>query len=268
MKNGKPTRKMLGPAPTTKSVVKKAVRRAAKSIFAKKVLAVVNQKEETKYSGEWTGSALIIQPSVVVPGNLYRAIARTTQGNGDNQRIGDSIQPTRARVLFSVGFNTNSAYLVDQIVNIYLLRVKGATTPATVAAVPAHTLLKVGDGTNRDADEPNQQLMVNELNRLPINTDQFTVMKHFRFRMAKGLGFPNSAGPPGAGDTSTTITHQPIKYLSYSYKPPTLKYNEAGDTLPTNHYPVWCAWVTNVDGSTSQAQVNISVRAELYFKDA
>lgn len=248
--------------------MKKAVKKAAKSAFAKKVLAVVNRKEETKYSGEWIYSAQILQPSVVVPGNLYRTLPGIAQGNGDNQRIGDSITPVRARVLFSVGFNTNSAYLVDQIVNIWLLRPKGASTAAQVNAIPAATLLKVGDGTNRDANEPNQQLMVNELNRLPINTDQFTPLKHFQFRMAKGLGFPNSAGPPGAGDSPTTITHQPIKYLSYTYKPPTLKYNGAADTLPTNHYPVWCAWVTNVDGSTSQAQLNISVRGELYFKDA
>lgn len=252
----------------TKAIVKKAVRKATKSAFARKVLAVVNRREETKYRGEWIYSAQILQPSAVVPGNLYRALPSVTQGDGDHQRIGDSIQPTKARVVFTVGFNTQSAYLVDQIVNIYLLRAKGATTAPAVAALPAHTLLKVGNGTNRDADDPNQQFMVSELNRLPINTDQFTVMKHFQFRMAKGLGFPNSAGPPGGGDSPTTITHQPIKYLSYTYKPPTLKYNEAGDQLPTNHYPVWCAWVTNVDGSTSQAQVYISVRGELYFKDA
>ena len=264
MKNGRPFRKAISTAPA----VRKAIRKVKNTALARKVLTVVNRHKESKYCGELDQNALGLVQGVTVPGELYRMVPRTTQGVADHQRIGNTIEPKKAHLYLTLNFDTSDAFAVDQWVNILILRVKGAQTAATVAQTPAASLLRFGNGTNTDPNSPNQQEMLSIYNNLPVNPDQFTLLKRYRFRMSKGVGFLNSVGAPIPPDCPTISSQSSVKFIKYSWTPPALHYNAAGDTLPSNHYPVWCAWATNTDGSPTQTKINISSRLEMYYKDA
>lgn len=249
------------------SIVRKAVRKAGNSAFAKKVISVVNRKYETKYVAE-----NIVNPSTAIlagqitPANFQRILPRQVQGNGENQRIGNTTQPTRARTYWTVFPADTTLNLYDITVNIVVVRVKGASTDTAVAGTPGGDFLKVGDGTNIDPNDPNQESMLGLLNRYPVNTDRYTVLKHFKHRFCKGPNNINGAvglanAPPTAG------TPLPCKVFSFSWKPPTLLYDNAAATLPTNHYPVYLLWATANDGSAYVGNVKYLVRSEMFYKD-
>lgn len=234
--------------------------------FARKVLSIVNRKKETKYLAE-----NIVFPSAAIaysqatPGNLQRLVPRMAQGVEDHQRIGDVVQPVRARSFFHYYINSTNQ-TVDMTINLLVLAVKGASTAAAVAAIPNDLLLKVGDGTNTDPTIANQQAMLTLVNHYPVNTDQYRVLKKVSFRLAKGAGNLNAA--PGGQEAGQIANLTPSKSITYSWKPPVLQYNTAADTLPANHYPVYITWGTNNDATNPATQVVYSVRTELFYKDA
>jgi hypothetical protein len=212
------------------------------------------------------GAPIYVPASQITPLNLARMIPRLAQGVADNQRVGDGIQPTRACATWT--FFLTGVNLFDVVLNLVILNVKGATTDVAVAALPGGDLLKVGDGTNTDpaaAFTPQQMLTL--VNHYPINTDQYTLRKWIKRRFCKGpndvngaVGAPGNNNPPTGGQGAQTI--------KYSWVPPQLKYSDAAQVLPRNHYPVYCVWATNNDGTPLAAQLNFTCRSELYYKDA
>jgi len=250
------------------AVVKKAVAKANNSIFAKKVLRVVEGKEETKYvANNIVQPAIAVPAGQVTPGNFARMLPFSTQGAGDFQRIGDKLNPIRCRTYWTVFPADTTLNLYDITVNLVVVKVKGASTNVAIAATPGADFLRVGDGTTVDPNDPNQESMLTLLNRYPVNTERYTVLKHFKHRFCKGpnningaVGVPNA--PPTAG------TPLPCKVFSYSWKPPTLLYDNAAATLPTNHYPTYLIWATANDASAYVGNVKFAVRSEMYFKDS
>jgi len=260
------TRKIRGP----KAIVKKAVRKATNSLFAKKVLKVINRKEETKYVAQ-----NILSPAVAVPAaqttplNLARVLPFLTQGAGDFQRIGDKISPMKACTYWTVFPDPQLTGLYDITLNLVIVRVKGAATDVAVAATPGTDFLRVGNGGTTDPNDPNQETMLTNINRYPVNTERYTVLKHFKRRFCKGANSIN--GPVGAGTNNSPPTGgpaAPLHVFKYSWKPPALLYDNAAATLPTNHYPVYLIWATNNDASGFASPVKFAVRSEMYFKDS
>ncbi len=253
-----------------KGVKKQRAAPKAKSTFAKKVLAIVARKGETKMVAE-----NILTPATAVPqfqatpANLARMVPRLGQGAGDYQRIGDKISPTSARTLFTVYPADTTLNLYDITVNLLILKVKGAATDTAVAAIPGQDLLRVGDGTNTDPTGYTPEQMLTLINHYPVNTERYTVLKHFRHRFCKG---PNSInGPVGAGGNNAPPTAGPAlpaKTFVYSWKPPALSYDNGAANLPTNHYPCYVIWATANDASAYVGNVKFAVRSELYFKDS
>lgn len=252
------------------SIVRKAVKKAQNNIFTKKVLRVVKRREETKYVAE-----NILTPAIAVPAaqttplNLARIMPVVSQGVGDFQRVGDKINPMRARTFWTVFPADTTLNLYDITLNLVVVRVKGAGTDVAVAATPGGDFLRVGNGTNEDPNVPGQEAMLTLLNRYPINTERYTVLKHFRHRFCKG---PNSInGAVGAGGNNAPPTagpSNPTHVFSYSWKPPALSYDNAAAVLPTNHYPVYLIWATANDASAYVGNIKFAVRTEMYFKDA
>jgi len=255
-----------GLAPRRRRAARRAPR--ATTAFAKKVLAVVSRKEETKYVAN-----NILTPAVAVPAaqttplNFARIMPFLTQGVGDYQRVGDKISPTRASTFWTIYPADTTLNLYDITVNLVVVKVKGAGTDVAVAATPGGDFLRVGDGTNVDPNNPNQEAMLTLVNRYPVNTERYTVLKHFRKRFCKGpnningaVGVPNA--PPTAGPTA------PLAVFKYSWKPPRLSYDNAAATLPTNHYPTYLIWCTANDTTAYVGNVKFAVRSEMYFKDS
>lgn len=264
--------KMGRSAPATKSIVRKAVRKATNSAFAKKVLKVVARKEETKFVSEYIVQNQLVTAGASVPGNLNRMIVAVAQGTADNERIGDRINPIRAVTRITVHFQAtpsgSTGPFSDVEVHCLVLAVKGARTSATVALTPANTLLRLGNGANGDPSVGTytQTAFIENINHLPVNTDQFTVLKKFKHRFAKGDYDLN--GPASAAAGAQRSVYPPCHTFTYGWKPPAFEYNDTADQFPTNHYPVYIMWVSALDGGSYGGNVTYGTQTQLYYKDA
>jgi len=240
----------------------------AGSSFAKKVLSIVNRKEETKYVSQQLQQTVAMGQALVTPAGLFNCLCPVTQGVGDFQRIGEKIQPVRAATDFSFHWTNEQSNNQDVVVNLWVVIAKGANSRAAIGSVPVGEFLQVGNGTNRDPDDGNQPLMLTQINHYPLNKDQYTGLRHYRFRMRRGTGAQANQGPATIIAPTGVTAGEDMKYIRYSWKPPTLKYNAAADQFPTSHYPVYGYWVTNADGSAYGDTLHISTRNHLWFKDA
>lgn len=250
------------------SVASKAVRRANKTAFAKKVLRVVAKKEETKYISQQLQQTVAMGQALITPAGLFNCLTPVTQGVGDFQRIGEKIQPVKAAVDFSFHWTNEQSNNQDVIVNLWIVKAKGADSRAALPSVPVGTFLNVGNGQNRDPDDANQPLMLTQVQHMPLNSDQWTKLKHYRFRMRRGTGAQANQGPATIVAPTGVPASEDFKLIRYTWKPPALKYNTNADQFPTSHYPVYGYYVTNADGSAYGDTLHISTRTHLYFKDA
>ena len=91
---------------------------------------------------------------------------------------------------------------------------------AALATVPANTLLRNGAGGNIDpaVGAFSQNQFIEQVNHYPVNTDQYTVLKHFKHRFAKGSY--DITGVPGAAATGQIANSPPCVTFEYSWKPP------------------------------------------------
>ena len=170
------------------------------------------------------------------------------QGAGDSDRVGDRIEPMRAKTMVTVHFQATpsggAGAFSDVDVHIIFLAVKGARAPTTVGATPAGTLLKTGLVVilTPSVGSASQTVFLESFNQCPVNTDQFTVLSRQTRRFAKGdYDINGPAGPTTSGPPKCNLS--PKHTFTYNWKPPTLDYNATVDTFPTNHYPVFVVCV-------------------------
>jgi len=243
----------------------------AKGSFAQRVLAIVSRKEETKYVSQQLQQQVPMGQALITPAGFFNCLTPVGQAAGivsNNTRIGDKIQPVRAAVDFTFNWTPDNSNNQDVIVNLVIVWAKGANSRVALPQVPIGEFLQVGNGTNRDPDDPNQPLMLAQVNHMPLNRDQYTALKHYRFRMRRGTGAQANQGPATIIAPTGVPAKEDQKYIRYSWKPPSLSYNTSADQFPTSHYPVYGYWVTNADGSAYGDTLHISTRTHLWFKDA
>lgn len=242
--------------------------RRGKSSFAKRVLAIVNRKEETKYVAQQLQQFVPMGQALVTPAGFFNCLTPTTQGVGDFQRIGEKISPVKACIDFSFNWTNENSNNQDVVVNLWIVIAKGANSRIALPSVPVGQFLNVGNGTNRDPDDGNQPLMLNQVNHMPLNKDQYTQLRHYRFRMRRGVGAQANQGPATIVAPTGVVAREDQRFIRYTWKPPALKYNTNADQFPTSHYPVYGYYVTNADGSAYGDTLHISTRTHLWFKDA
>jgi len=256
----KPARRVRKPA-VRKAAISRPLRAAIK--------AVAKSQMETKYVGETIFAQTLVAAGASVPANLNRMLAQVAQGSADDQRIGDRIEPVRATTRWTVHFqNGVSTNFEDLQYNLLVLSVKGVKNGLSLAGVLPNTLLRNGAGGNVDPGIGvfSQNQFIEQVNHYPVNTDQFTVLKHFKHRFAKGSY--DITGVPGAAATGQISNGPPCVTFSYTWVPPTLDYNTAVDTLPTNHYPVFIHWVSVNDAGAYSGNLVYGCRTDLFYKDA
>lgn len=260
---GKAIRKVRAPPKARKALPVRASK-GLKTTIAR----IVNSKIETKYVGQDIVGGALVTSGGPTPGILQGMLPAISQGVGDFQRTGERIQPVRATARFVVHFNGSNNNFDDLTVHLLCLTVKGASTANAVAQIPRQTLLRGGLGANADPDPAvyTQTQLMEHVNHYPVNPELYTKHKWFRHRFAKGSYGIN--GVPGANATSQIAVNKPMVTFNYTWKPPTLKYNMAGDLLPSNHYPVYVIWVTTNDGSGYSGNLSYGLRTEMFFKDA
>lgn len=251
-----------------KGAAKKKTARVSKPL-KRAIKAIARAEQETKYVGETIFAQQLVTAGASVPGNLNRMLAQVAQGTDEAQRLGDKIMPVRATTRWTVHFqNAVSTNFEDLQYNLIILAVKGVKNGAALATVPANTLLRNGAGGNIDpaVGAFSQNQFIEQVNHYPVNTDQYTVLKHFKHRFAKGSY--DITGVPGAAATGQIANSPPCVIFEYSWKPPTLCYNSALDTLPTNHYPVFIHWVSVNDAGAYSGNLVYGCRTDLFYKDA
>jgi len=149
---------------------------------------------------------------------------------------------------------------------VFLLTAKSVKSLDNYSAIPITQLLNKGDGTNVSFD--GTQLK----GQYPVNTSEFTVLRHKAMRMVTGFGKANSTTSASAGATDGVISpsHQ---YAHVSMKvnvPGTFKYDRASQTYPTNSAPfLVIGWTQNDNNSVAVMDyVGVCGQTQMYFKDS
>jgi len=240
--------------------------------FTKKVQVVLKREEETKFVSENITDRQIVGQAAATPANLNRLYPQLAQGNGQTQRIGLRVQPTSAQACFTFYFPDENANNQSAIVNLWIVTVKGAKNQEAVDHQPSGEFLRIGNGNTVDPNDGDQTLMLTRYQHYPVNRERYTVLKHYRFIMRKGVGKQaNQAGPSNTFAPTGTLANEGMRNIVYSWKPPTLIYPAAGataaSTLPTNHYPLALYYATNTDGSAYGDTIKVNMFSKLFYKD-
>lgn len=240
----------------------------AKGSLQRAIKKVVNSQLETKYVAQDLVGSSLVTSGGVTPGILLQMLPVLGQGGGDYQRNGVVVKPTRASCRWVVHFNAATTNFDDLTVNLLVLTCKGRATANAVAQIVGPSLLRGGNGAYADPDPATytQSQLLEHVNNYRVNQEQYTQLKWFKKRFAKGSYDIN--GVPGANATSQVAVARPSVTFNYSWKPPTLKYLTGAATLPTNHYPVYVIWCTTNDGTAYSGNLSYGLRSEMYFKDA
>jgi len=225
--------------------------------------------QETKYVTS-QGTVKDVPQTNVTPGGFH-VVGPPGLGQGlqEHQRVGDRITPVVCKAHYTFYFDTVSTQNnADVEVNLWIVKAKGAGALASIAALPGGQFLKAGDGTNQDPNSTSVPFMLTAINNYILNKDQYTLCKHYTFRMRKGIG--NSTGVNTAGEIAPTgvPASEDLKRITYSWTPPGLLYQDGAITNPTDHNVVGLVWAVNADGSGYTTNLKYAVRSEMYFKDA
>lgn len=199
-------------------------------------------------------------------GEIYAAIPRVSQGTDDHNRIGNQISPMSCTIKFDIAcktYNDNAAR--DRTVHIFLLTAKSVKSLDNYTSIPITTLLDKGDGTSVsfDGTQPTAQY--------PVNTKEFTVLKHKAVRMVQGYGIANSLTAPNVGTTDGVITpsHQYARYSMRVKIPKTFKYERASQQYPTNSAPFVVIGFTHNNSNTTAPTdfVQVLAQTQMRYKD-
>lgn len=197
---------------------------------------------------------------------MYSCIPRITQGVGDHQRVGNQIRPTNLKVKGIVSLNSRASDSLHCCVDIYFLTSKQIKSELQYSQVLIQRLLNKGDGTNTDYNGQTFNQM------LPINTSEFTLLKHKRILLTKVQNSPNSEAT-----AATAAVAGPNPYMkSFSVKIPCPKrftYQTDAQLYPASYYPFMVlgyTWYDNNGGSAPNqtSTVVCQAQSQLYFKDA
>lgn len=246
-----------------------------KGAFAKKVMAVVGRREETKYVANAVDSnraALpnlwYTSPNIVAVGNFNPALPTLTQGTDDYQRVGNKIAPKSLAVSLKIGLRAEDLSANSLIGVIYYGTSRTEKTWQNNNPLQTAAILDNGDGTNTIFGGTRFDL-TKPLDKKLVNARRIT------FRLSKTAGIQNSDNGgattvPGNFSTSNGLSE---KSFILRFRPPkSLSYQLATSTMPTNYAPWYVIGFCHADGSAPTAAdaelVNVNAKCHMYFKDA
>lgn len=245
-----------------RGVIKKAVRRANKSAFKKKVLAVLHQQAETK--------AAFLAPTyqdynsaISLSGDASRLIPNISIGTGDNARVGDQIRAQSIVVRGAVELKpqTNENTYDNRKIAVRLMVLTPKSYPTwdritnnTSSWMP--TILKTG-GVVKGFDGLTSDLFA------PINTDAVTC----HYNKVIYLNQPGIYSTGSGTNVAMTSVDQGnmIRFFKIKLrcKNKLLKYDSNIDSglTPSNYSPVLCIGYALMDPGASPDTVTTRVRA-------
>lgn len=286
---------------------RRAVAKLSKPMKAA-VKKIVRGNEETKYHAEQLLMKNTLDWGIHTPwspssvGDTMPLVPRIAQGDGNFQRIGSRVRPTKCRVDIeaaiaeaAIGLPQVNTATEDIFLVMYILRPKTSKnfeqfTNLAVPASGAYTdeLLDNGDGTSKAFGNPitiggSTFVYTNASDlQLPVNREYFTLVKQKVVRLVKNTGSTN-----GDGTNYPNVTRGGSSWRgSFTYKLPSLKYDDDPKSAslnggyPTNANMVLCVGaalasgldsIQYVGGEASSILPNpviLNVRTHYWYKDA
>lgn len=234
------------------------------------VKALVAAPAETKYVSEpllangsssnlgtWTD----FSTAITGVGEIYYCLPRSQQGTDECNRIGNTISPTSCRVKLDITTEPSDNNSFDYMVHVFFLTCPQVKSMNNFTAIPITTLLAKGDGTNVSFD--GTQIRA----QYPVNTAEFRVIKHRKFRLMKGFG---QAISPAALDAVNSQTTQYVHLDQRIPLPKKLKYEANNSVYPTNAAPFMViGWTrNNADpGAVSNKFIKVLGQVQMSYKD-
>jgi len=243
-----------------------------------RILNVVRRNQETKRvvanpfnttSGSLV-NATAFTTAITSTNEIYAIIPPVQQGVQDWNRIADSIQPTSLKVDVILGLALDIQTAIDIYVDVYFMTAKDVKSELKWNQIDTANMFRsyTGNLTNYTGDALVAQM--------PVNHEQFTLLKHKRVRLRKGIGFANdyiANGPPAGGNpTSLVNLDQSSAKFSCNFKLPKLQYSTEDVSVPVNYYPFMCiGWHYAGSGGTvisNSSPVLCRALSYMNFKDS
>lgn len=257
-------------APKTKS---SGTRKAPKSSKLVPLIKQVAKSQalkvlETKFVMERNAANTFNSPINGGFSEMYSLIPLLNQGTGTYQRLDDSVQPLNIRTNWHIALGTANRSMNIRCV-LYCLQHKSIKHyPDLNVYTSGPPFLKSGQATLTQGYEGRIQS-----ENLPIDTQEFTLLKCFKFNLMANVGVAN--GDTTDGNSPNTLPS--FKNLSYTYKcKRQLKYDASAPPMspalyPNGHAPFWVFGYAHTDGTSPDIinqDVNISWMTQMTYKDA
>lgn len=250
-----------------------ASKKTTKTI-AKVVKKVINSNEETKFvltalanlqAGTNLGNFTGFTSAITSTNEAFICLPQVAQGDDDNQRVGNVIQPKSCIVRGTVTLRGTNQDSESVYADLYFMTSKNVKDQVNGATLPITEMLNLGNGFNGDYDG------LSYTAQFPINKSDFNLIKHIRVLLQKAAGDPNTALSGG-----TTIATDTFSYSrTFNVKipcPAKLTYKDSTTVYPNNYYPFLVAGFHGSDQQGNVVPVNprilIQAQAQLYYKDS
>jgi len=253
---GAPLRKRRGPAkPKASKALVKVVTAVAKTQALRQL--------ETKFVVNTVNNAF---NSSINTGflEMYSLIPQVQAGTGDWQRVNQDLVPINIRTDWHVSL-TNAPRTMNIRCALYCLQHKSIRHfPDLASIITGPNMLKAGTSlqiTNYDGSIQREDL--------PINTDEYTLLRKFTFNLMGNVGAPN--GDTTAGNAPNVLpTYKKLTYTlplksGLNYSP------NVSAIYPNGHAPFWVFGYSHVDGTAPDVlntDVQISSTTQMTYKDA
>lgn len=235
----------------------------------------INRNAETKYVAQQpfnTTSGLLnvtnFTAGITSNAECYALIPPVIQGDGDHNRIGNTIKPVSLHVKGFVSITNANLSSVYIDVDIWCLTSKTLKSQFQEGSLDMNSLLNVGNGLNASYDGS----FYNSI--MPINTSLFTVLKHKRIRLMKAYGNGNTAICGGTDETAVYSQEKMSALFNFKIPMPAkLKYDLDAQTVPSNYYPFMVIGYnspSNCDASgiSNTYTIVATAQSQMYFKDS
>lgn len=197
---------------------RRVLRRAGNSGLARRVRAIVNGMEETKQ--KTTTYKLTFNSGITSAAEMYNIIPNIPQGVGDAQRVGQKIQPKYLKIRCIMSYGTGGSNVQPIHPQMFCLidkNQKNSNLGFSTAAFLNNSGTDVTyDGTWSTA-------------KLPVNTENFKLVKRRTFRLAYNT-LP--------GGSATTVTEPVVIWKEYSFTVPLYKYAKYFDYDSSGNNPI------------------------------
>jgi len=247
-----------------KTMARKPLVKLMKAVATK----VANAGIETKFVSNEI-NAIPFNSGVTLGTEQYSCYPKLGPGTGTWQRLGWDIAPIRCKNSWVVSINS-VARSVNVMVDLYVLIDKNKRYFPDVQGGGAPNFLRSGNASGPGSTQSYNGYNTDSFK--VINTERYTLLKHFRFQLCENVGQAN-------GDTTSgsvpNVSGQSCKTLHYVVDTPKqLKYqptNSPTEDYPNGHAPFWVLGYSKVDGGPPDVafqSITVSHSATMLYKDA